>query len=79
MTSLRAKIITILALLLCAVGAISFGVSSTLLDHSLNEFEKRADSDQLTRVELALNQEVAALERNVVNRAVWDDAALHVR
>ena len=79
MTSLRAKIITILALLLCAVGAISFGVSSTLLDHSLNEFEKRADTDQLTRVELALNQEIAALVRNVVNRAVWDNAALHVR
>jgi Ca2+-binding RTX toxin-like protein len=79
MTALRAKIISILALLLCAVGAISFGVSSTLLDHSLDEFEKRADADQLTRVELAFNQEVSALVRNVVNRPVWDDAALHVR
>lgn len=79
MTTLRAKIISILALLLSAVGAISFGVSSTLLEHSSEEFERRADADQFTRVELALNQEVAAAVRNVVNRAVWDDAALHVR
>lgn len=79
MTSLRARIISILALLLCAVGIISFGVSATLLDHSLAEFEKRADADQFTRVEWALSQEIAALVRNVVKRAVRDDAALHVR
>jgi diguanylate cyclase (GGDEF)-like protein len=79
MTSLRSKILYILALLLCAVGAISFGVSSSLLDHSLTEFEKRAVSDQFKRVELAFNQDVDALVRNVVSRAVWDDAALHVR
>ena len=79
MTSLRLRILGVLTLLLCVVGAASFVASSALMDRSLAAFEERAAVDQFLRVDLGLRQEVDALMRTVLDYGVWDDSALHLQ
>ncbi len=75
MISLRTKILLILVLFLCTVGAIGFGVGAYLLNQSLNDFERRSAASQFARVEAGLDQDVDALVRTTVDNAVWDDMA----
>jgi diguanylate cyclase (GGDEF)-like protein len=75
MISLRTKILLILVLFLCTVGAIGFGVGAYLLNQSLNDFERRSAASQFARVEAGLEQDVDALVRTTVDNAVWDDFA----
>ncbi len=78
MTSLRQRILGVLTLLLCAVGAASFVASSVLMDRSLAAFEERAGRDQFARVDLGLRQEVDSLLRTVMDYGHWDEAAKHL-
>lgn len=79
MSSLRLRILGVLTLLLCLVGAASFTASSTLLDRSLAAYEERAGLDQFLRVDLGLHQEVDALMRTVLDYGVWDESAHHLQ
>nr|WP_315240271.1 EAL domain-containing protein [uncultured Albidiferax sp.] len=79
MTSLRLRILGVLTLLLCVVGAASFLASSALMDRSLVAYEERAGVDQFLRVDLGLRQEVDALMRTVLDYGVWDDSAFHLQ
>ncbi|WP_394788678.1 putative bifunctional diguanylate cyclase/phosphodiesterase [Rhodoferax sp.] len=79
MTSLRARILGVLALLLCVVGGAGFFASSALMDRSLAAYEQRSAEEQVLRVDLALHEEVASLQRAVVDYGIWDDSALHMQ
>lgn len=79
MNSLRLRILGVLTLLLCVVGAASFVASSALMDRSLAAYEERAGVDQFLRVDLGLRQEVNALMRTVLDYGVWDESAQHLQ
>ncbi|MCX7278310.1 MAG: bifunctional diguanylate cyclase/phosphodiesterase [Burkholderiales bacterium] len=79
MSSLRARILGLLALLFCVVGVASFWVSSSLLDRSQASFDQRAAHDQFLRVDLGLQQEVTALLRTALDYGVWDESAQHMQ
>lgn len=79
MNSLRLRILGVLALLLCVVGAASFVASSALMDRSLAAYEERAGVDQFLRVDLGLNQEVSALMRTSLDYGFWDESARHLQ
>nr|WP_165830820.1 EAL domain-containing protein [uncultured Albidiferax sp.] len=79
MNSLRARILGLLALLLFVVGAVSFMVSAALMDRSLAAYEERAAHDQFLRVDLGLREEVASLQRTVLDYGIWDDTAAHLQ
>lgn len=79
MVSLRIKILLILVLFLCAVGSVSFGVGAYLFHQSLVDFEQRASTSQVARVEAGFLQDVDALVRITVDNALWDNAAHYMR